>query len=535
MDDGSIAKAKLKVKRELDEARQNGQNGENDDESVSEPPPLQASAISHTVILPDDNYTPEDRRRRRNLAIAKSNEKKKKNDNKIDNNNDDVAASKRSVLRLLFSRSTSGNSCNDEELPPDDEAGDRFTLSTTPNPMSPSRRTMSTQDSARSTNNQWPNHITTDLESNSRNSVAFGPRIIETTESNVELGEGVNLSLSENSGLPQSTPVPTTFSYADSNASRPSMVRGFSDWSSETIIATPVPFDDTYDRQKKSPFRDRRVLSALLIALMIIIVLTVSLVFDWGGFVSKEGGDSGDSGDSRNDDEMIATMPQRPSSIFFPSATSPTSSPSLPTSPNIQSPFAPSAHPSEKQLSSPSNSPITLQPTPQAGILTTAFDGSMQRNGCMFDVFRKTSDIVVITGMILNINSTKTMHVDIFTKRATYRDTSEDWVHTSNTKFRGRGYGHQTILATPFFDPIALSTVSKVTAFYISLSDKEENLVYGAGTFVGNIAAEDENLAILEGASVQNAFQASVQLPFQQGVTEPRLWNGGFIYEVISK
>jgi len=240
------------------------------------------------------------------------------------------------------------------------------------------------------------------------------------------------------------------------------------------IIATPVPFDEPSPKSLKSPFRDRRVLGMLLFSIMIIIVLTISLIFDRDDKVAK--------------------------------------------------PF--------------SSSPVSAPFSPLAGInsdlhvISTSFDGSLGRTGSMFDVIRKTSDVVVVSGIILHVNETDdAMNIDIYTKRATYRDTSKIWTQEASLSFEAKGFGKETYI--PLDEPIVLSTSNSVTSFYITLKDNENVQNYGMGEYLGKPAAEDSFLQILEGATVPRIpFQAAAQLPFQ-AIDEPRRWNGGFVYDLL--
>jgi hypothetical protein len=152
-----------------------------------------------------------------------------------------------------------------------------------------------------------------------------------------------------------------------------------------------------------------------------------------------------------------------------------------------------------------------------AGVLTTTFTGGLGQEGNMFDVLT-ASHALTVTGFDLNLDAV-IVNVEVYQKSGTwvgFDQTPAAWTLIATiSSVSSAGVGVPThIDVTPFVLP-----ASAVTALYLTATSP--GLVYSEGTLVGNVAASNADLSILEGAAKSYPFLSTF---------EPRVWNGSIYY-----
>ncbi len=150
--------------------------------------------------------------------------------------------------------------------------------------------------------------------------------------------------------------------------------------------------------------------------------------------------------------------------------------------------------------------------TPTATTLTTTFAAGNGQNGNMFDVVG-VKDAMVIGA---TVNADAAASFEIYTRPDTVvgHDTSATgWTLVASPTTAASG---QTPLVGAFFIPI---TASATTGFYITSTNS--GVSYTNGTSVGNVAASDTFLSVLEGYGKSYPFGSTFS---------PRIWNGTFSY-----
>jgi hypothetical protein len=158
--------------------------------------------------------------------------------------------------------------------------------------------------------------------------------------------------------------------------------------------------------------------------------------------------------------------------------------------------------------------------TAYAGSLTTMFASNNGQDGNMFDVLVGANDLT-ITGFDLNLQAVTT-NIEIYTKNGTWVGSDTDpaaWTLVSSLpEVVGQGTDAPThIDVTPF-----VLTANSVWALYLT-DTTGFAFNYTDGTGVGNVAASNPDLTILEGSGKQYAFGAEF---------EPRIWNGTIYYSL---
>jgi len=174
-----------------------------------------------------------------------------------------------------------------------------------------------------------------------------------------------------------------------------------------------------------------------------------------------------------------------------------------------------------KQLALAASLALAFCAGAQAAVLTTTFDYDRAQNGNMFDVVTKGSALT-ITGFDLNLdNGSHT--IEIYRKDGSWLGAPNDrnaWSMVDNLTVTGNGAGLATFLDTADFELGATST----TGLYITVSSGGY-MYYTSGTDIGNAAAQDDFMAILEGAGKSYAFGDTYA---------PRIWNGSIYYQPAS-
>lgn len=297
------------------------------------------------------------------------------------------------------------------------------------------------------------------------------------------------------------------------------------------IRATAVPIteedDESSPKAYRSPFRDRRVLICILIAVIVIASLVVALVVALG---------SGDSGGSANVGQEGRDYSNResPSTNTHNTEKKNSTSPSSTFSPTSGSPTA-TLTPTNNDAPTSTSLPLT------ARSLRTAMDGTFSRPALLFDLTAKSD--LFLTGLSLLVKSSTADEIDLslWTKEGSYvgSDSIEQaWtpmhhatpihVQQSSTETVGAGYYLVRLPEEEWGDPIGMSAGTR-RAFYLKLdkSRGKEGLVSSVtNDDVGSVFAEDENLAVLVGASKAGGPS------FGNTPIGRRGWNGVVHYKV---
>lgn len=155
-----------------------------------------------------------------------------------------------------------------------------------------------------------------------------------------------------------------------------------------------------------------------------------------------------------------------------------------------------------------------------AGVLTTTFASNNGQSGNMFDV-NVLGNALNVTAFDVNLNP-GTYTLEIYTKSGSYvgsEATAADWTLIDTlTGVTSAGTDLATFIDVADFILAAGST----SALYITTTTGGMN--YTNGTAVGNVAAANADLQILEGAGKSYAFGSTFQ---------PRIWNGTIYYSTV--
>ncbi len=162
----------------------------------------------------------------------------------------------------------------------------------------------------------------------------------------------------------------------------------------------------------------------------------------------------------------------------------------------------------------------TVTTEANSAILTTTFASNNGQSGNMFDVVTMDAALTV-TGFDLNLNA-GTWDIEIYSKSGTWVGSNNDpsaWTLIDSGSVSSSGN-------TPSFFDVAdfILNAAGTTALYIT-GISTSTMRYTNGTGVGNIAASNADLQILEGAGVAYPFSTTFM---------PRIWNGSIHYEVSS-
>ncbi len=155
-----------------------------------------------------------------------------------------------------------------------------------------------------------------------------------------------------------------------------------------------------------------------------------------------------------------------------------------------------------------------------ASVLTTTFSGGNSYNGNMFDVVN-LGEQLNISAFDLNLDS-GTGDIEVYIKNGSwvgFENDSAAWTLIDSASITSSGPNEAS-----YFDVLDFTIDAYLTtAFYITTTGLSMN--YTDGTAVGNIAAQNSDLQILEGAGKEYSFA---------GTFEPRVWNGTIHYEAVS-
>jgi len=165
---------------------------------------------------------------------------------------------------------------------------------------------------------------------------------------------------------------------------------------------------------------------------------------------------------------------------------------------------------------------LVAQPVPQlhAASLTTEFNSNNGESGNMFDVVT-LGGALTVTGFDLNLN-TGSWNIEIYTRPGSWvghNTSSAGWTLVDTiANVTSNGMNNHTFVDVTDFTLAALST----TGLYITTTAPSSlAMLYTDGTAVGNTAAQNSDLQILEGAGIAYPFSDEF---------EPRVWNGTIYY-----
>jgi hypothetical protein len=159
----------------------------------------------------------------------------------------------------------------------------------------------------------------------------------------------------------------------------------------------------------------------------------------------------------------------------------------------------------------------------EGAVLTTAFNADNGQSGNMFDV-AVAGNALTVTGLDLNL-SAGVWTIEVYQKSGTWVGFSNNaaaWTLVStHAGVVGAGVNNPT-----FLDVADFGLAAGTTGLYVTTTVPNAGLMnYTNGTGVGNVAASNADLAILEGAGISYPFGATFT---------PRIWNGSIYYNVAT-
>jgi hypothetical protein len=157
-----------------------------------------------------------------------------------------------------------------------------------------------------------------------------------------------------------------------------------------------------------------------------------------------------------------------------------------------------------------------------AASLTTRYAADNGQDGNMFDVV-VGSNALTVTGFDLNLNSVTTT-IEVYAKTGTwvgFDNNPAAWTLVGSvSNVTGAGYNQATHIDLSNF----VLAADGVTALYLTDTPGATYAFnYTDGTNVGDVAASNADLTILQGAGEEYPFD---------GTYQPRIWNGAIYYNV---
>lgn len=138
----------------------------------------------------------------------------------------------------------------------------------------------------------------------------------------------------------------------------------------------------------------------------------------------------------------------------------------------------------------------------------------------MFDIITSDKNLL-LHGVDIHVDSMEMEVLEVYFKSGSFIDFARHpsaWNAAIPSIVFGKGYGISTKFNLQ--EHIALAS-GTTTAFYFTL--RTPNMVYSVGNGIGNVAASNEHMSILEGAGKV--------YPFKNTFVN-RTWNGAFQYSV---
>ena len=171
---------------------------------------------------------------------------------------------------------------------------------------------------------------------------------------------------------------------------------------------------------------------------------------------------------------------------------------------------------------------ISLLPTSieNRNLFQVTLDGELTWHGNMFDIVSLRTEIAIHNFHLHMLNDNDFESIVIYTKEDSHvgfeRDESK-WIKICETNVEPRGQLLYTALPRNAISGPVIVGPSAIQAFYISMTKSAStSLLYSSGTAIGNIYAQNMDVAYLEGTS--NGY------PLFSLFFQPRIWNGAIIY-----
>ncbi|MEO8268698.1 MAG: PEP-CTERM sorting domain-containing protein [Aureliella sp.] len=164
---------------------------------------------------------------------------------------------------------------------------------------------------------------------------------------------------------------------------------------------------------------------------------------------------------------------------------------------------------------------VTMAGQVQAEMLTTQYSGGNSQSGNMFDV-KVFANPLLVTSLDLNLTS-GTWNIELYSKVGSYEGFESDALAWTLIDSVSSVTSNGANIATPV-DFLDFGLLSSTTyGLYVTSTSIGPIMLYTDGTGVGNVAASNSDLEILEGAGTAYAFGSSYT---------PRIWNGTVHYDV---
>lgn len=159
----------------------------------------------------------------------------------------------------------------------------------------------------------------------------------------------------------------------------------------------------------------------------------------------------------------------------------------------------------------------------QAGVVTTTFSSNNSQSGNMFDVVTLGGPLTV-NAFDLNL-AQGSWNIEVYRKSGSWQGHESDpsaWTLIDAASVNSAGANVAT-----YFDVADFTLDGTATsALYITSTVSNSPIMqYTNGSGVGNVAAANADLQILEGAGVSYAFSS---------LFTPRIWNGSIYYSATS-
>lgn len=153
--------------------------------------------------------------------------------------------------------------------------------------------------------------------------------------------------------------------------------------------------------------------------------------------------------------------------------------------------------------------------------LSTTFASNNNHNGNMFDVVT-LGGALTVTGFNLNLEATS-YSIAVYEKSGSWVGSANNaaaWTLVGSGVVNGLGVDQASYFDVQDF----VLSGSATSALYITSTNTGQYLQYTNGTAIGNIAAANADLKILEGSGNAYSFDT---------VFSPRIWNGTIIYQPV--
>jgi hypothetical protein len=157
-----------------------------------------------------------------------------------------------------------------------------------------------------------------------------------------------------------------------------------------------------------------------------------------------------------------------------------------------------------------------------AATLTTAFASNNSQDGNMFDIVIGANNLT-LEAFELNLEGASSVPVEFYIKPGTMvgsQNTPGAWTLVSSANVVSNGFDNPTL-----FDVTDTVLMAGATYGVYLTAVNQDVMNYTNGTSVGDVAAANTDLSILEGYGTDYAFGFFFS---------PRIWNGSIIYSVAT-